>query len=248
MSLAPASVVFTRAGMVRGARRCVPLLIGVIPFGLVTGIASQGAGLSLAEAVFMSLTVFAGASQLVALGIWAHPPPLLSVIFAAFVVNLRLALMGPVLSPWLDRLRGWRLWGSLFVMTDQNWALSVQDMNAGHRDAGFLFGSGASMWLVWAATTGIGYLAGAALRPPPGHPLFFAALAVFVAMLANMWRDKRDILPWLVAAGVATATAQLMPGTFWYIVAGALAGSVAGAIRDARRDTRRDARHLGHQG
>ena len=56
-------VVFTRDGLIRGARDVLPLLLGVTPFGLVTGIASQGADLSLGEAVFMSVFVYAGASQ-----------------------------------------------------------------------------------------------------------------------------------------------------------------------------------------
>jgi predicted branched-subunit amino acid permease len=156
---------------------------------------------------------------------------------AALVVNLRLVLMGPVLSPWLDRLSGWRLWGSLFLMSDQNWALSVKDMNSGGRDAAYLFGSGLSLWTIWTVTTAAGHVLGGAIRPPPGHPLFFAALAVFVAMLAGMWRGRGDVLPWLVAAAASVAASRLMPGTFWYIVIGALAGSLVGGLRDARRKT-----------
>ena len=227
-------VVFTLAGVLRGARKGAPILAGLVPFAIVTGVTSQGAGLTLAEATLMSAFVYAGASQLVALAVWANPPPLLAVTFAAFVVNLRLALMGPVLSPWLDRLRGWQLWGSLFMMTDQSWAMSVAEMNKGGRDAGFLFGTGFSMWIMWVMGTAAGFLVGAQLRPPPGHPLFFAALAAFVAMLAGMWRGRSDLLPWLVAAAVSVLTARLLPGTFWYIVVGALAGSITGALRDMR--------------
>ncbi len=230
------SVIFTRDGFWRGARDVVPLLLAVSPFGLVIGVTSQGAGLSLGEAVLMSGFCYAGASQLVALSLWAHPPPLLGVALASFIVNLRLALMGPVLSPWLDRLRGWRLWLSLFVMADQNWAQSVKEMNAGGRDAAYLLGSGLPMWAVWTVTTGIGHAAGSAIKPPPGHPLFFAALVVFVSMLVSMWRGRADLMPWGVAALTALAVAQLLPGTFWYIVAGAVAGSLAGALRDRRRE------------
>ncbi len=151
------------------------------------------------------------------------------------MVNLRLALMGPVLGPWLDRLRGWRLWASLFVMADQNWAISVTEMQAGRWDAGFLFGSGALMWLFWVASTAAGHLLGALMHPPAGHPLFFTALAVFVAILVPMWRDGRDVAPWIVAAAVSTLFARLLPGTSWYIVLGALSGSAAGVWRDRRR-------------
>lgn len=230
-------VVFTRAGVIRGVKASLPVLLGMIPFGLVAGVAAHGVGMSLLEITLMSGIVFAGSAQLVALGIWSHPPDLVAVTIAAFVVNLRLALMGPVLAPWLDHLRGWRLWGSLFVMVDQNWAMSVGEINAGRRDAGYLLGSGLTFWVMWTLTSAFGHVLGAQIEPQPGHPLFFAALAVFVAMLVQMWKGKLDLVPWLVAACVATAVSRLMPGTFWYIVAGAIAGSVAGGWRDhAKRE------------
>ena len=81
-------------------------------------------------------------------------------------------------------------------------------------------------------TSVAGHLLCSAIRPPPGHPIYFAALAVFVALLVNLWRGRTDVLPWLVAALVATATARLLPGTSWYMLSGAVAGSLAGALRD----------------
>ncbi len=226
---------FSRESVREGARASLPLMPGLIPFGLVCGVVAQGRGLTLAEATLMSAVVFAGSAQLLVLGQWATPAPVLAAALAAFAVNLRLALMGPVLSPWLDRLRGWRLWGSLFLMTDQNWAISVTRMQAGRDDAGFLFGSGAAMWAAWVLTAAGGHALGAVVQPPPGHPLFFAALAVFVALLASMWRGRLDLLPWLVAAATSVGLARLMPGTSWYIVGGALAGCAAGAWRDRAR-------------
>ncbi len=228
-------VIFTRAGFVQGARDCVPLLIGTMPFGLVTGIASHAADLSMLEAVLMSGIVYAGSAQLLALAAWTHPAPILAATFAAFVVNLRLALMGPVLAPWLDHLRGWRLWLSLFLMADQNWAQSLKTMNAGGRDAAVLLGSGTAMIIVWRSMTAIGYAVGSYIQPPPGHPLFFAALAIFVSMLVNMWRGPRDIVPWLVAAVVATIVSRLLPGGSWHIVSGALSGSLVGGLREHYR-------------
>ncbi len=226
---------FSRAAVLAGARTSLPLQVGVVPFALVVGILSQGQGLSLAEALLMSATVYAGSAQLVALGHWGVPAPVVAAATAALIVNLRLALMGPVLGPWLDRVRGWRLWASLFVMADQNWALSVAELQARRWDAGFLFGSGVLMWAVWVVFTGVGYLVGGALRPPPGHPIFFAALAVFVAILVPMWRGRSDAVPWLAAGGTAMAVASLLPGTSWHIVAGALAGAGAGVARDRLR-------------
>ncbi len=223
---------FSRAAFWAGVRAVIPLQLAVAPFGMVCGVVSQTAGLTLAEAILMSATVYAGSAQLLVLGHWGHPAPVLGAAIATFVLNLRLALMGPVLSPWLSRVRGWRLWLSLFVMADQNWAISVTEQQAGRWDAGFLLGSGALMWAVWQVSTAAGHILGATMRPVPGHPLFFAALAVFVAILVPMWRGKADLLPWAVAAVVSVLLSQAIPGTSWYIVGGALAGSAAGVWRD----------------
>ena len=179
----------------------------------------------------MSAFCYAGSAQLLALGHWSVPAPVVAAATASFIVNLRLALMGPVIAPWLDRIRGWRLWASLCLMADQNWAMSVAEMRAGRADAGFLFGSGVLMWVVWVVSTAVGHLVGSALRPPPGHPIFFSALAVFVAILVPIWRGRRDALPWVVAAGSALAIAWLLPGTSWHIVGGALCGSLTGGVR-----------------
>ncbi len=91
------------------------------------------------------------------------------------------------------------------------------------------------MWVFWVASTAAGHLLGATMRPPAGHPLFFAALAVFVAILVMMWRGGRDVLPWVVAMAVSLLFARLLPGTSWYILLGALSGSAAGVWRDRQR-------------
>jgi predicted branched-subunit amino acid permease len=58
---------------------------------------------------------------------------------------------------------------------------------------------------------------------------------VFIAFLVTMWRGRGDLLPWVVAALVALAMSQIVPGTPWYIVGGALGGSLVGGLRDHYR-------------
>ena len=225
-------VAFSGDGFRRGAVRTLPLVAGLAPFGLVAGIVAQGHGLSLGETILMNASVFAGAAQLLALSHWSNPAPVLGATVTAFVVNLRMALMGPVLAPWLAHLRGWRLWGSLFFLVDHGWALSVADMRAGGRDAGFFAGCGVSLWVAWTLSSAVGYGVGQTLQPAPDHPIFFAALAAFVCLLVPLWRGARDFLPWLVAAATAIAVSKLLPNSTWYVIAGALAGAGTGALRD----------------
>ncbi|MFM1886866.1 MAG: hypothetical protein RL026_2023 [Pseudomonadota bacterium] len=232
-------VVFTGPGFRRGMVASTPLVLGSVPFGIVAGLTAQAQGLSLAETVLMSFLVFAGSSQLLALGQWSTPVPVAGASATALTVNLRFLLMGPLLAPWLDRLRGWRRWGSLFFMADNIWALSLKALQAGERDAAFMMGAGVPLWVAWWLLALIGHTAGTLVAPDPGHPLFFAALAVFVALLVSMWRGRqRDLLPWSVAALVALGVSQLLPTGSWHILAGAASGAAAGVLRDRWRAAR----------
>src|SRR4051812_2867165 len=164
---------FTAAGMRRGARAALGLTLGLMPFGLVVGMAGDAKGLSLLETLLMSGFVFAGTSQLVALQLWADPAPVLAAGLACLVINLRMLPMGVALAPVLDRVHGIRLWGTLALLVDNAFALTIAELRAGRRDAGFLVGASLTMWCNWMIMCGIGHGFGAALRLPPGHPIFF---------------------------------------------------------------------------
>ena len=227
-------VTFTASGFRDGVRMVLPLLPSFAPFGLVVGVLAAGEGLSLLEAGLMSAMVFAGTSQLVALGAWGSPVPVLAVTLAVFVINLRMAPMSAALAPWFHGLRGWRLWASLFTVTDHSFALSVNEMRRGRRDAAFLLGLGLPGWLWWVAMVCLGHALAAVVELRPGHPLLFAGLATLCALLVTLWRGRGDLMPWGVAAAAALAVQAIGLGQPWPVLAGALAGSAAGAWRDLR--------------
>ena len=227
-------VTFTLAGVMRGVRRAMPLAVSVFTVGLVFGVLSRQARLSAAEATLMSALVFAGASQFVALSLWMIMPfPIITIILTTFVVNLRHVLMGASLRPWLARLPRLAVYCSLFFMVDESWALTMGEFSAGGRDAAFLLGSGGLLYVAWVTSAIVGQIAGSSIQNPAHWGLDFAFTAVFIALLAGMWRGKSNLLPWIVAAGTALAAYHWVPGE-WYIVLGGLAGSLTGAIYRAK--------------
>jgi 4-azaleucine resistance transporter AzlC len=180
----------------------------------------------------MSGLVFAGTAQFIALGMWGTPVPAVTIILTTLIVNARHLLMGAALRPWFSSLSARKTYGSMLLLTDESWALSMRELVGGSNDAAFLPGSGLALWLAWVAGTVVGHLAGAAIRNPAAWGLDFAFVAAFVALLTGMWKGRQDVLPWASAAVVALAAAHWLPGT-WYIVLGALAGSAVGAVRHA---------------
>jgi predicted branched-subunit amino acid permease len=227
-------ILFTRAMFWLGVRRSVPLLLGLAPFGFVVGLITERHGISLPDCVLMNGLVYAGAAQVVAMANWTHPAPILAAAFAALVVNMRFALMGPVLAPWLAGLTPFRRYAALAIMVDHTWAISVTDMRKGGRDAALFVGLSVPLWFGWMVAVIAGYLCARGLDLPPHHPLFFGALAAFVALLVPLWRGRADALPWLVAGGASVLIAQLLPHTSWYIVGGALSGCLTGALLETR--------------
>jgi 4-azaleucine resistance transporter AzlC len=225
-------VIATRDGFRRGIRATVPLTVGLMPFGLVVGLLAEAQGLSALEQVLMSALVFGGSSQLLALELWTDPAPILSATVAALAVNLRFALMGPTLAPWIDGLGSWRRWLMVGTIVDHGWALAIAEMRAGRHDALFYLGATTTLWGAWLGTTIIGHALGGVVALPRGHPLFFAAPACFIALLVPIWRGSADAAPWAVAAAVSLGVGPLLPNPALSVVAGAIAGSLAGAVRD----------------
>jgi 4-azaleucine resistance transporter AzlC len=223
-------VTFTLAGAIAGARRCLPVEIGGFAIGLVFGTLAGQAGLGAGEAALMSALVFSGAAQFLVLGLWEAPLPVAAITLTTLVVGLRHLLMGAALGPVFSKLPRLKAYTSVFVMADENWALTMGEFAKGRRDGAFLLGGGLLMLLVWTTSTFVGCAFGGAIEDPARWGLDFAFTAVFLALIAGMWNGKSNILPWTVAAVVAVAAHHWLPGQ-WYILLGGLAGSFAGVVR-----------------
>jgi predicted branched-subunit amino acid permease len=141
--------------------------------------------------------------------------------------------MTAALKPWLGPLGRFLSYGSVFFTADENWAVSIAEMRAGGRDAGFFVGSGLSLWSFWVVSGLVGRAFGGALPAPERLGLDFIGTAVFTALAGRMWRGRRDLSPWIAAGTAAVLGTHILPGA-WYLLAGGLTGSLVGAWRDTR--------------
>ncbi|WP_207891653.1 AzlC family ABC transporter permease [Natrarchaeobius halalkaliphilus] len=223
-------VTFGLEGLRTGFLTATPVALGVGGYGIAFGVLAHQAGLSVAEAALMSATVLAGASQIVAVELWADPIPAATIVFTVFAINLRYSLMGAALQPWFQHLSPKQIYGSLVVMADENWALTMRELASGSGRGAFLLGSGIAMWLCWVASTVLGTIAGSAVGDPARYGFDFVLAAVFVALAVELWDGRSSLHPWLVALVVSVLAAQTIPGR-WYILLGGLAAAALEVIR-----------------
>lgn len=221
-----------------GVRMFLPVAISIAAYGVVWGVLAGQAGLSVLEVALMSGLVFAGASQFVALDMWSPGNlPILSIIIAAGIVNLRMLLMSATLRPLVGHLSLPKQLGAMFFVSDEQWAMTMAEVRKGSGSVAFLLGTGVLSWFAWMGSTLCGRVLGAFIEDPTKYGLDFAFTATFLALLLGMWRGRGDLIPWIVGALAAILTSRLIEGN-WYIIVGGLVGSFAGALAETIKERR----------
>ena len=212
-----------------------PLMIPVVPFGLIFGVLSIDIGFSPIETMGMSLIVFGGASQIVLLQLFSGGASSLVIISSVGAVNSRHLLYGAVVSEHLSDLKLiWKILISYFLI-DQAFAVSNEYLkkNKNKNNYFHLVGGGATCWVIWQSTTFLGIILGSAIPKELG--LSFAVPLTFLALLVNDFRKLKNVVVIITSGLVATLGYNYIPFKAYVIVA-ALAGLFIAIIFTKRID------------
>ena len=208
-----------------------PLVLGAIPFGILFGVLALTAGLPYWATQAMSVFVFAGSSQFIAVGMIAQAAAFPLIVLTTFVVNLRHALYGASVAEYIGELP--KRWRALlaFGMTDESFAVTITRYRDHVRgDAAFkhwyFLGADLAMFVPWQISTALGFFAGQALGDPLALGLDFAFPVVLIAILIPQLRERTDVVSAIVAGGVAVIASGLAGklGLLLAMVAGILCG------------------------
>lgn len=216
-----------REGVRDGLVASLALVPSVFVYGTVFGGLAVQAGLTAAQVLGMSVLVFAGASQFVAVPMIAAGAPPLAVIVTTYVVNMRHYLMAATLAP---SFRGFpRRWLALIahVINDESFAVAVARSRP--PDPWVYLGSAAAIVGAFVGGVAAGVALGGLVARPERYGLDFAFPAVFLALVAMQLARRSDWLVAVGAAALAVALALVLPGN-WHIVAAGLAVSALGAL------------------
>jgi 4-azaleucine resistance transporter AzlC len=217
-----------RARFVAGLRAQAPALVGMLPFGIVVGVASVAAGLSFVEGMALTILAFSGVVQLVALQLYVSGAPYPIIVLTAIVVSLRLMMYSASLAPHLGQLTWREKLLASYTLTDHGYALAMIDI-AHHPERPnrqwYLIGTGVLASIAWHVSVALGMLVGT--QVPTSWSLDFAVPLSFLALLVPVLRDRPSWAAALVGGGVAVA-AHAMPmrlGLITAVVAGVAAAA-----------------------
>jgi len=217
-----------------GVRAELPLLIGVVPFGMIYGVLAINAGLTPAPAQMMSSIVFAGSAQFITAQLLHDAVPGLVIVLTIAVVNLRHMLYSASVAPYVRALpTRWKVLLS-YLLTDEAYAVTIlhyerEDSNP--TGQWFFLGAGLALWTSWQLSTAAGILLGTTL--PESWPLDFALPITFIALVMPALRDRPAIAASL-SAGVVALLAYDLPYKLGLMLAGLL-GILVGTWLEGRK-------------
>ncbi|WP_409228744.1 AzlC family ABC transporter permease [Gudongella sp. SC589] len=221
---------FNKESIIRGVRSVAPLILGIIPFAMISGITAANTGLSLGMALLMSIGIFAGASQLAVLQLVSDNAHMLVIIYTALIINLRMMIYSLSIAPHLQGIKTSLKALLAYSMTDQSYAIStVHFLNNPEEDTkSFLLGASSTLWIVWQVNTIIGYLMGSIIPPELG--LDFGIPLTFIAILFKGVVGWPGIIAIITSGVIAVAGANL-PMNIGLVLA-AIIGIAAGSISE----------------
>jgi 4-azaleucine resistance transporter AzlC len=217
-----------------GLAASLPIALGYVPIAFSFGVAATRAGFTGVEAFALSLIIYAGASQFLALALLTSGVPVLVAAFTLIAMNLRHVLYGPALMRAAGRdastKQAW-LWA--FGLTDEVFGQALGALARGQRfSERYMFGLGAGAYASWLAGTVIGAAAGGGALdgwPAVSAGLGFMLPALFLALLLSILSRRQ--MPVIAVAGAVTVAGTLALSASAGILIGMLAGALTGLTR-----------------
>jgi 4-azaleucine resistance transporter AzlC len=216
-----------------GCRGIFPLVVGAIPFGIIYGTLAAASGLSFAGTMAMSVFVFAGSSQFIAIGLLASNTAIPLIILTTFFVNLRHLLYSVSVVPHVQHLT--HLWKLLlgFWLTDEAFVIAIDRynrMDASPYKHWYQLGASLFMYLNWQLCSFIGITIGHRITNAAEWGLDFAMSATFIGMIIPYLKNRPMILS-VLTAGIMALLMHNLPHQLGLILA-TITGIVVGAFTE----------------
>ena len=214
--------------ILRGAKAAVPIVLGFIPVGIAYAIMAKGAGFNVAETVFMSVSVFAGASEMMAVGLYKQGATVAAIALATFMMNLRHVIMSTCIFEKTEKLGALKKLFLGFFVTDESFAVLTSEK----RKCSFLFFAslGVTHYLAWVAGTVIGAFAANLLPESLSASLGISLYAMFIGLIVPGIKHNLKLFLLVCATAVLNTLLALVIDPSYSLIISTLAGAFVGVF------------------
>lgn len=223
-----------KQGFAEGVLKSVPIVIGYLPVAVAFGLISTQSGLSLYHTVLMSVMVYAGASQFMAVSMLAGGVGAMEIILATFILNFRHFIMSLSLMNGIKSVPNQWKWVLSSWITDETF--SVASFHKEKAGPGFLAGLMLTAYGSWIFGTLLGALLGDFIPPVIGESMSIALYAMFIGLLVPSVRKNWRIGLISVLSMLLCYLFSQFTSSGWSIVLATVLGSLAGLVLK-RRET-----------
>lgn len=213
-----------------GAKAAWPICLGYFPIGLAFGVLAQKAGLGPLEIALMSIFVFAGSSQFIAVSMLTSSATIMAIVMTTFLVNLRHMLMSSSLAVHMDGATRRFLTLFSYGITDESFAVNLTRFRDGAWNRYHALTVNHISNAAWVASTVIGGLSGAFI-PSGALGIDYALIAMFLCLIVFQLRGRIYALTAVISGVLAVALALLIPGNLYVILASLLAATTGFFLR-----------------
>ncbi len=194
-----------------GIKDGLPICFGYLSVAFAFGIFATESGLSVLEAIFISMANVTSAGQLAAVPIICAGGGLLELALAQLVINLRYALMSISLSQKLDKsVHLFDRFIISFVNTDEVFAVASGKSHLVGK--AYLYGLILTPFLGWSMGTLLGAVAGSILPAAVTSALGIAIYGMFVAIVLPVAKKHRPTLLCVLVSIVLSCIFTYVPG------------------------------------
>ncbi|MDR5865820.1 AzlC family ABC transporter permease [Halomonas koreensis] len=187
----------------------LPVMFGYLPLGAAFGILAIEVGVPVWGALLMSLVIYAGAGQFLAVALLGAGAGLAEVAVATLMLNSRHLFYGLSL---LKRFEGagWRKPYLIFALTDETYSLLTGQAGEARQDHALAFRVSLLNQAWWVLGSLAGALAGATLTFD-SRGIEFALTALFIVLTLEQARRLRRALPFVIALATGLGALALLP-------------------------------------
>lgn len=225
----------------QGLLASLPLTLAAIPFAVVYGALGESLALDFWVVMAISIFVFAGASQFIALTMMAANAQLIIIVLTVMLVNLRHTLYAMSLTPLLRNATTWKKVLMGFSLTDETYAVVVNRATQNRNNLpAYYAGSAAIMYCNWLLWSAVGFLVGAEFPQLQSLGLDVAMVVAFTGIIvasinaASHWYC-------LVAAIISAVLTYHWPYQLGLLFSSLFA--IAVGVASQKRITTREKRH-----